>query len=51
VTSADYMTTEYGLSAEAWERTAKKLHEKGKKARKTGKTRRFTGNIEDALRG
>jgi len=51
VTSTDYVEAEYGLNTEAWETTAKNLHEKGKAARQTGKAKRFTGNIEDALGG
>jgi len=51
VTSTDYVESEYGMNTEAWEATAKNLHEKGKAARQSGKAKRFTGNIEDALRG
>ncbi|MDD5350611.1 MAG: hypothetical protein PHQ12_10405 [Chthoniobacteraceae bacterium] len=51
VTSTDYVEAEYGLSTEEWGRVTSKLHEKGKKARATGKAKRFTGNIEDALHG
>ena len=51
VTSTDYVETEYGLSTEEWGRATKNLHEKSKTARKTSKAKRFTGNIEDALRG
>lgn len=49
VTSTDYVATEYGLSSEEWGRATKNLHEKGKTARRNGKAKRFTGNIEDAL--
>jgi antitoxin (DNA-binding transcriptional repressor) of toxin-antitoxin stability system len=51
VTSTDYVEAEYGLDTQEWETTAKNLHEKGKAARQTGKAKRFTGNIEDALGG
>lgn len=51
VTSTDYMETEYGLSSEEWSRIARNLHAKAQENRKAGKARRFTGNIEDALRG
>jgi antitoxin (DNA-binding transcriptional repressor) of toxin-antitoxin stability system len=51
VTSTDYVETEYGLSTEEWGRVTSHLNEKGKKARRTGKAKRFTGNIEDALHG
>jgi len=51
VTSTDYVETEYGLSNEEWGQASSNLHEKGKKARATGKAKRFSGNIEDALRG
>lgn len=51
VTSTDYVESEYNLSTEEWEHVTKNLHEKGKKARKTGTAKRFSGNIEDALRG
>ena len=51
VTSTDYVGTEYGLSTEEWGHVTSNLHEKGKTALKTGKAKRFTGNIEDALHG
>jgi len=50
VTSTDYVETEYGLSSEEWGRASRNLHEKGEKACRTGKAKRFTGNIEDALK-
>jgi antitoxin (DNA-binding transcriptional repressor) of toxin-antitoxin stability system len=49
VTATDYVTTEYGLAPGAWKAVSKKIHAKGKKARETGKAKRFTGNIEDSL--
>lgn len=49
VTATDYVETEYGLSSEEWTAVSRNLHAKGKTARETGKAKRFTGNIEDAL--
>lgn len=51
VTSTDYVETEYELNSAEWDRTAANLHAKAEKARKTGRAKRFTGNIEDALKG
>jgi antitoxin (DNA-binding transcriptional repressor) of toxin-antitoxin stability system len=51
VVSTEYMQSEYELEPGAWKRVAKNLHEKGQKARSSGEARRFTGNIEDALKG
>jgi antitoxin (DNA-binding transcriptional repressor) of toxin-antitoxin stability system len=49
VTATDYVATEYGLAPGEWKAASKKLHAKGKKVRESGKARRFTGDIEDAL--
>lgn len=51
VTSTDYVEAEYGLSSEEWSSAAKNLHAKAQENRKAGKAKRFTGDIEDALRG
>lgn len=48
-TATDYVAAEYGLAPGEWKTVSKKLHAKGMKARETGKAKRFTGNIEDAL--
>ena len=49
VTPTDYVESEYGLTSKEWERAALNLHEKGKRARREGKARRFTGDIEETL--
>jgi antitoxin (DNA-binding transcriptional repressor) of toxin-antitoxin stability system len=51
VVSTDYIEKEYGLDSEEWDRAAKHLHEKGKKARASGKAKRFTGSLENDLKG
>jgi antitoxin (DNA-binding transcriptional repressor) of toxin-antitoxin stability system len=46
VESTDYVMREYGVTAPELNRFEKRTHEKIKAARKTGKLRQFTGDIE-----
>jgi hypothetical protein len=50
VESVDYALKEYGVDEEQLKRALNYLHEQGKKNRKAGKSRVFTGDIEDALK-
>jgi antitoxin (DNA-binding transcriptional repressor) of toxin-antitoxin stability system len=50
VSSTDYAEREYGVTAEELTRALAGLHAKGKKNRKAGKSRRFTGDIEAVLK-
>ena len=51
VISTDYVEAEYGLSAPEWKTASRNLHSHVQKTRAAGQARRFTGNVEDALRG
>jgi antitoxin (DNA-binding transcriptional repressor) of toxin-antitoxin stability system len=50
VESTDYARSEYGLTKKEMTRIAKKLHAKGEKDRKEGKSRVYTGDIEALLK-
>jgi antitoxin (DNA-binding transcriptional repressor) of toxin-antitoxin stability system len=50
VESTDYAKKEYGVTKEELERFTERLHAQGKKDRKAGKSRVWTGNIEDLLK-
>ena len=50
VESADYAWTEYGLTRKAMARIAKNLHAECEKDRKEGKSRVYTGDIEDLIK-
>ena len=50
ILSRDYAEREYGLTSAKMEIVAKKLHAKAQKARRSGKSRHFTGNIEALLK-
>lgn len=50
VASTDYAEREYGVSRDDLSRALTKLHAKGQKNRKAGKSRRFTGSIEAVLK-
>ncbi len=51
VEAADYAAREYGATAAELERFEKRTHAKIRKARKEGKVREFTGNIEALVAG
>ncbi len=50
VESKDYAWTEYGLTKKKIKRVAKNLHEEGKKDRRAGKSREYTGDIEALIK-
>jgi len=50
VESIDYAEKEYGVSPEELQKALTQLHAQGKKNRKAGKSRRFTGDIEAILK-
>jgi hypothetical protein len=50
VESTDYAWTEYGLTKKEMARIAKNLHAEGEKDRKAGKSRVYTGDIEDLIK-
>ena len=50
ILSRDYAEREYGLTAAQMKIVAKKLHAKAKKARRAGKSKVFTGDIEALLK-
>ena len=49
VVSADYVETEYGLSPAEWKNTAENLHEKAQQNLRSGRARKFKGDIEALL--
>ena len=49
VESTDYAEREYGVSKGELKRALNHLHVQGKKNRKAGKSRSFTGDIESVL--
>lgn len=51
VTATDYAGTEYGIAGDEMQAVAANLHAKAKRAVKTGKARRFDGDIEKAVLG
>ena len=51
VESADYAEREYSVTRAEMERIAKKLHARGVRERKAGKTREYKGDIEAVLKG
>jgi hypothetical protein len=50
VESTDYAEREYGLSKDQLKRALNHLHVQGQKSRKTGKSRRFHGDIDAILK-
>jgi antitoxin (DNA-binding transcriptional repressor) of toxin-antitoxin stability system len=50
VESTDYAEKEYGVTKEELERFIKKLHAQGEKDRKAGKSRIWTGDIEELIK-
>lgn len=50
VVSKDYAFSEYGLTPAEMKKASVKLHEKANQAIRSGKAKKFNGNIEDALR-
>lgn len=50
VESQDYAWSEYGLTKKEMKRVTKNLHEEGKKDRRAGKSREYTGDIEALIK-
>jgi hypothetical protein len=50
VESSDYAQKEYGVTKKELARFTKRLHAKGEKDRKTGKSRAYHGDIEAVLK-